>query len=55
MHGGGGRDRLFGYGGDDRFFAAGDDAVDEVIGGKGSGDRAHVDASDILASVEITS
>jgi len=52
LEGGNGSDTMFGAGGNDRFFAAGDSTIDEVFGGKGD-DTAIVDASDLLASVEI--
>jgi hypothetical protein len=53
MYGGNGADTMFGAGGDDRFFSAGDGSIDELFGGKGD-DSAAVDASDVLASIEIT-
>ncbi len=53
LEGGAGLDTLAGQGGDDRFYAK-DNEIDQLFGGKDK-DTALIDATDVLAAIEISS
>jgi Ca2+-binding RTX toxin-like protein len=53
LEGGGGVDTMLGQSGNDKFFAK-DGAIDQLFGASGT-DTAHIDASDVLSSIETSS